>query len=160
MGRRFGKMIVVVIVGLAVFFAVAQLIRPERTNPKTDPARTIQAQAGASGPLIAVLDRSCGDCHSNATDWSRYTTVAPFSWVVSYAVNTGRKTLNFSEWGAYTAAQQHALLNASCNSVTQGKMPGGIYTRLRPESRLSSEDIGVICAAARETVAASTSTRQ
>ena len=48
--------------GAVVFvlvFAAAQLIRPERANPATDVGRTIQAQAGTSTALAAVLDRSC-----------------------------------------------------------------------------------------------------
>ena len=35
----------------------------------TDPGRTIQAYAGTTSELSAVLDRSCGDCHSNNTVW-------------------------------------------------------------------------------------------
>ena len=52
-----------------VVFAVAQLVRPQSSNPPTDERRTIQAQMGKTSPLVAVLDRSCGDCHSNHTAW-------------------------------------------------------------------------------------------
>ena len=149
MGRRLKKAGAVFVVGLVVLFAVSQLIRPERTNPPTDAAHTIQASAGTNTALIAVFDRSCSDCHSNATVWARYTKVAPLSWLVTYGVNSGRKKMNFSEWGTYTREQQSNMLTASCKDATEGKMPGAPYTMLRSEARLSAQDIETICAAAR-----------
>jgi len=37
----------------------------------------------------------------------------------------------------------------SCDDATSGKMPGP-YARVRPETRLSSQDIDTICVAARQ----------
>jgi len=65
MGRRLKQAAVVVVAA----FAAAQLIRPGRANPPTDASRTIQAHAGTASGLVAVLDRSCRDCHSNGTVW-------------------------------------------------------------------------------------------
>ena len=131
-----------------VVFAAAQFVRPHRTNPATDASRTIRAQLGAPGELTAVLDRSCRDCHSNETEWSWYSNVAPVSWLLTYGVAKGRDAVNFSDWAAYSHEQQRILLAVSCDDVTNGKMPGA-YTLLRPETRLSARDIQTICAAAR-----------
>jgi hypothetical protein len=139
-------------VGLVVLFAAAQLIRPSRANPPTDESHTLQAHVGTTTGLVAVLDRSCGDCHSNKTVWPWYTQVAPLSWLMAYAVNEGRKAVNFSEWTAYTIDQQQTLLAQSCRDVSQGTMPGA-YTMVRPETRLSPQDIEVICAALSQTQA-------
>src|SRR5262249_44750216 len=98
-----------------VIFAAAQLVRPERANPPTDARRTIQAHVGTASGLVAILDRSCRDCHSNATVWPWYTQVAPLSWLMARGVAEGRKAVNFSEWGAYPTNRQRALLNASCD---------------------------------------------
>lgn len=149
MSRRLKKVGLAVVVVLIVVLAAAQLVRPERTNPKIDFARTLQAQAGASSELVAVVDRSCGDCHSNATVWARYTNVAPLSWVITRGVTEGRKALNFSEWGAYSREKQQKLLAASCRDASDGTMPMSIYLRLRPEARLSAPDVETICAASR-----------
>ena len=132
-----------------VVFAAAQLVRPERTNPATDGSRTIQAHVGTASGLPAVLDRSCGDCHSNATVWPWYTQVAPASWLMAQAVTEGRKAVNFSEWAAYSPDRQRTLLAVSCDDATSGKMPGP-YTLVRPEARLSPQDIETICVAARQ----------
>src|SRR5580765_6766997 len=148
MSRRLKQAAVVFV----VLFAVAQLIRPNRTNPPTDISRTIQAQVGTASGLAAVIDRSCGDCHSNNTVWPSYAQVAPMSWVMARAVAEGRKAVNFSEWTGYPPEAQRTLLSASCVDVSSGKMPG-VYTVVRSETKLSPLDVETICAAARQTEA-------
>jgi len=128
-----------------VVLAAAQFVRPVRANPAIDVSRTIQAQASELG---AVLDRSCRDCHSNATVWPGYTQVAPLSWLMSYAVTKGREVVNFSEWTSYSPEQQLLLLAVSCQDARSGKMPG-LYTMLQPDTQLSKQDVETICAAAR-----------
>jgi len=146
MSRRL-KLAAIVFVALVV---AAQLVRPERANPPTDPNRTIDAHIGTASGLASVLDRSCGDCHSNATAWSSwYTQIAPLSWLMAHEVAEGRKAVNFSEWAAYSAAQQRMLLAVSCDDAKSGKMPGP-YTYFKPETQLSSEEIKTICEAARQ----------
>ena len=134
---------------LVIVFAAAQLVRPNRMNPASDPGRTIQAHVGTSSGLVGVLDRACSDCHSNQTVWPSYTHVAPLSWLMAYAVTKGRAAVNFSDWAGYSPEQQRALLTLSCQDATEGKMPG-IYTWLHPEMQLSPQDIDIICAAARQ----------
>lgn len=148
MSRRMSIAAVIIIV-LVAAFAAAQLIRPDRTNPVTDASRTIQAQAGTTSALVAVLDRSCRDCHSNETVWPGYTQVAPLSWLMAYGVAQGRKAVNFSEWASYPPQRRRELLVASCQDASSGKMPGSPYTLLHPEAQLSARDIETICAAVR-----------
>jgi hypothetical protein len=144
---------------IVVPFAAAQLVCPDRTNPPTDTGRTIQAQVGTASALAAVLDRSCRDCHSNATVWPPVAKVAPLSWVMARAVAEGRKAVNFSEWGGYPLVAQRTLLSASCEDVSRGKMPGP-YTLVRPETKLSPQDVETICAASRQAAANSANERK
>ena len=144
--RRRLKQAVLVFV---VVFATAQLIRPDRANPPIDPSRAIQAHVGTTSELPALLDRACGDCHSNATVWPWYTRVAPLSWLMARGVAEGRNAVNFSEWGAYSPQQQRTLLTASCHDASTGKMPGP-WTLLHPEARLSAHDVEAICVAAQQ----------
>ncbi len=136
-----------------VLVAAAQLVRPEQANPATDASRTIQAHAGTTSRLGVVLNRACRDCHSNATVWRWYTKIAPVSWLYARGVTEGRKAVNFSEWAAYSAEHQRIVLAASCQDVSTGRMPGA-YSLVRPETRLSAQDIETICAAARQAEAA------
>lgn len=148
MSKRLTQAAVVVVVA----FAAAQLVRPGHTNPPTLTSHTIAASVGAADGLVRVLDRSCGDCHSNATVWSTwYSQVAPLSWLMAHEVAEGRKAINFSEWAAYTPQQQRLLLTLSCDDAQSGKMPGP-YPFFKPETRLSAEDVQTICAAARRSV--------
>jgi Haem-binding domain len=148
MNRRWKQPLAVIV----IFFAAAQVIRPDRSNPPTDPSHTIGEQFGASAPAVSVIGHACGDCHSNETVWAWYTQVAPVSWLMVYGVRKGRKVVNFSEWTAYPPEVQQALLAASCGDASSGKMPGP-YTVLHPEMRLSAQDVETICAAARQTEA-------
>jgi hypothetical protein len=131
-----------------IIFAAAQFVRPNRTNPPTDESRTIHERDSTETGLVAVLDRSCGDCHSNRTEWRWYARIAPVSWLMARGVKEGRNAVNFSEWAAYSPELQRQLLAASCQQVSAGQMPGP-YTKVRPETRLSANDIAIICAAAR-----------
>jgi len=151
MGRRLMQAAVVFV----VLLAAAQLIRPNRHNPPTDPSRTIEAHAGTSSDLAVVLDRSCRDCHSNNTVWPWYTQIAPLSWLMARGVAEGRKAVNFSEWASYPPDVQRTLLSVSCQDATSGKMPGP-YTLVRPETKLSLRNIETICAAARHAEADAT----
>lgn len=135
-------------IACVVLFAAAQLVRPSRANPAIVESHTIRSQLGPASGVPAILDRSCRDCHSNATVWPSYTQVAPLSWLMSYAVTAGRTAVNFSEWTTYPPERQRRLLDESCQDVSKGKMPGS-YTLLRPETRLAAQDVDSICAAAR-----------
>ena len=135
---------------LVIAFAAAQLYSPDRTNPPTDQSRTLAAHVGAPAGLAAVVNRSCGDCHSNATTWPWYAKIAPLSWAMSYGVNAGRKAVNFSEWAGYSAEQQRALLAKSCSAASHGTMPDGVWTTLHPDARLSTQDVATICEASRQ----------
>ncbi len=154
MSRRL-KQVAVIVVAL---LAAAQLVRPGRTNPPIDPSRTIRAQLAAESGMVAVLDRACRDCHTNRTVWPWYTQVAPVSWLMAYGVRKGRSAVNFSEWAAYPPDRQRKLLSESCRDVTDGKMPGA-YTVLRPETRLSTQDVKTICAAAPQAEAHATASQ-
>lgn len=137
-------------VSLLVVAAVsaAQLIRPDRSNPPIEASRTIEAQAETPSDLAAVVKRSCGDCHTNATVWPRSAGFAPLSWLMAQAVAKGREAVNFSEWASYSPDRQRRLLAASCEDVKSGSMPG-LYALVRPETRLSARDIETFCNAVR-----------
>lgn len=137
-----------------VAIAAAQLIRPDRANPRTDPRHAMRAGAGVESSLVAVLDRACRDCHSNDTVWPALSRVAPLSWAMAAGVSRGRQAVNFSEWNTYSLEAQRTLLSASCDDASSGTMPG-IYTYVRPETRLSRQDVETICNAARVAEAAS-----
>lgn len=128
-----------------VLFAIAQFIRPAKTNPGINQSLAIESQLPVDPKVAAILDRSCADCHSNKTIWPWYSNVAPVSWFVIDHVNEGRSNLNFSEWGTYDKEQQEDLLREICGEVKRGSMPLSSYTPLHPGSEISGDEMAAIC---------------
>jgi Haem-binding domain len=138
---------------LAAVLIVIQAIRPNRTNPRTDPRMHILAAMTVPQNVDAILNRSCGDCHTNETIWPWYSRVAPVSWLVSYDVVSGRKSLNFSEWTKRDPRKTGETLGEICKEVTEGEMPGFAYRMMHPEARLGGGDVSAICAWTRSAAA-------
>ena len=132
-------------IALVVIFAALQFIRPARTNPPVDEARTIQAHASLTPEVAAILNRSCNDCHSNQTRWPWYSNVAPVSWFVVNHVNDGRRDMNFSDWAQYSRSEQEGMLKQICREAKSGMMPLGSYLRLHADAKLSSADVKTLC---------------
>ena len=146
-----------VVAGLAGLFVVAQVIIPARTNPPSDPAMHLKVVRPSAAAAVAVMDRSCRDCHSNDTTWPWYSRVAPVSWLVARDVRVGRKELNVSEFGTYNAKKQQRKLEEACKQVREGEMPMWIYTVQHPDAKLRPGDVEAICAAS-EVIAAPAAT--
>ena len=143
--KKVWKVIRWLVVVLACLFVVAQFSRPARTNPAADQSLAFQSHVQVSPQVASIIDRSCGDCHSNKTRWPWYSNVAPVSWFVIDHVNEGRRNLNFSEWGRYTKRDTDGLFKQICQEVKSGAMPLSSYTPLHPGSKLSPEDVKTLC---------------
>lgn len=130
---------------LVVILIVIQTFRPSRKNPPIDPTREIAAVMTVDPIVAGIFGRSCNDCHSNRTVWPAYSQVAPVSWLVEYDVRAGRKELNLSEWGSYSTARKSKKLKEMCKEVTEGEMPGSMYTLMHPQAKLSGADVQAIC---------------
>lgn len=85
---------------------------------------------------------ACYSCHSNETDWPPYSYVAPMSWLVRRDVDQGRAELNFSNWSEYSGEADDAA-----ESILDGEMPPGRYTRIHPDADLSTEEKRTLVAA-------------
>ena len=115
---------------------LAQMIRPERTNPKV--TKALDAPADVS----AILHRGCFDCHSNETVWPWYSEFAPVSWLVARDVAHGRRHLNFSTWDRYeedpgTVAEKLDKIRMFVNAE---KMPLWFYLPMHSSARLTPAD--------------------
>jgi hypothetical protein len=134
------------VVGVVACVALAQLIRPDRTNPPVDAAQRIDRQLSIPSDVRVILDRSCRDCHTNETRWPGYSRVAPISWLVAYDVNEGRGEMNLSEWGRYDSEEAREKLKDMCKEVRGGDMPVWPYIWMHPETKLSPAEVERLCA--------------
>jgi hypothetical protein len=135
----------VLIVGCVLSLGI-QLIRPARTNPPTDPARTLKARVKVPDDLAQVLDRACRDCHSHDTTWPWYSNVAPVSWLLIDHVNHGRRHLNFSDWASYSESEANKRITEICEQVREREMPMASYLWMHSAARLTQDDVDLICA--------------
>ena len=129
----------IVLLGLLVLVVGIQLVPVDRSNPPE------QGVVPAPAPVLAVLQRSCFDCHSNQTRWPWYTEVSPMSWFVANHVTDGRRHLNYSEWDKYPIPKAAHKLEEMCEQARGGDMPLPSYLWIHRGARLSPADIEALC---------------
>jgi len=126
---------------VAALFIVAQFIRPDLTNPAVDRRKALQAPP----QVQSILDRSCHDCHSSETRWPWYTNITPVNWWLADHVKEGRRELNLSEWGGYSAKRRTRKFKEICDQVKEGEMPPKNYLWIHTDAKLSDEDRQTLC---------------
>ncbi len=132
-GLRRKLLLLVVVVLVAI-----QFVPVDRENPPehSDPA--------VPGPVLAVLQQSCFDCHSNRTAWPWYSRVAPVAWFLARHVEEAREHLNFSRWNSLPAGEQAEMKEEIWEHVSEGAMPLDSYLLLHRDARLDEQDLAVL----------------
>ncbi len=130
---------------LLLLVLAIQVVRPEKTNPVIDGARTIEARTQMSPQVSAIIERSCQNCHTYKTVWPWYSQVAPMSWLVASDVKEAREHLSLSDWANYDKKKAVSKLDEICEEVSEGNMPLPSYTLLHPEAKLTEEDKRILC---------------
>ena len=122
--------------------AIASLL----TRPHVSEYAGAALLAGAHVPseVRAAFERSCRDCHSEATNFPWYSYVAPISWLVVDDVTQGREHLNLSRWNEYSLVRRERCLSEIANQVQDGGMPLPSYTWIHPDAVLSPADVKAI----------------
>lgn len=128
------------LVGAGLLLLALQLV-PVRRPPATPLAH---AGLEAPPPVQALLQRSCFDCHSQATAWPWYAQVAPMSWWTAAEVRRGRAALDFSNWHGYSPRQQAFLLGNSVRRARAGLMPPRLYAWAHPQTRLTDAELATL----------------
>ena len=117
---------------LALAFVAMQLAPYGRAHANPP---VVQEPVWDTAQTRALFARACNDCHSNQTDWSRQSNVAPVSWLSQWAIDEGRAAFNVSEWpsGGRKAGDV-------AGSVQNGQMPPEMWVSLHPEARLTTAE--------------------
>jgi hypothetical protein len=136
------KKVIRTIAVLAALVVVASLLSRPHRSEKADAPLLV----GATVPpqVRAAIERSCRDCHSEATRYPWYSYVAPVSWLINSDVEGGRKHLNFSTWSEYSVIRKERCLSEIANQVQDGGMPMSIYTFMHRDAKLSKGDVDAI----------------
>lgn len=125
-----------VLLGLGVVLVGIQLVPVDRTNPP------VTGEVPAPDDVMAILERSCWDCHSNETSWPWYSHVAPASWLVAEDVEEGRGHANFSTWDQYEPEERDEVMEELIEVVEEAEMPLWQYTLVHRDAKLSETERG------------------
>lgn len=131
---------------LLAAFVIIQFIRPDRSNPESDPAKHLFAVEQMPEDVKAIMKTSCLDCHSNNTKWPWYSAINPVGWRVADHVRHGRGELNFSTWADYPEDKKLHKLDECIEEVEKGKMPLSDYLNMHGEAELTDEEEKVLFA--------------
>jgi len=94
--------------------------------------------------VLAIMQRSCQDCHSEATSYPWYSYVARVSFLIQSDVARGRRHLNLSRWNEYPLVRKERSLSEIANQVKDHEMPLRQYTLLHSNAKLSESDVDAI----------------
>lgn len=144
------KLVKILAILLAVIFVAIQFFRPSFSNPPIVPGQPIEDTALVPAEVQMVLSRSCNDCHSNKTLYPWYSHFSPFSWFLADHIDTGRRELNFSEWGTYSTNKKARKLEEICEMVEAGAMPLGSYLWIHRDAALTPDQTRLLCDWAKE----------
>jgi len=128
----------IVLIALAIAILAIQLYPAGRNNPP------VANDLSAPPEVKAILKRACYDCHSNETSWPWYAYVAPVSWFVVSDVEAGRKHLNLSNWGEYTAKKRRTKAEEMVDEIEGGSMPLPNYVRMHSQAKLSAAEVEIL----------------
>lgn len=138
MKRRLGT----ILLSLLALVAVASILSPPTKSDKA--GRPLLSGAQVDPQVLAILERSCKDCHSEATRYPWYSYVAPISWLIERDVAEGRNHLNLSQWSEYSLQRRERSLSEIANQVKDGEMPLRQYTLIHRNAKLSEADVNAI----------------
>jgi hypothetical protein len=118
--------------GVVVIFVLIQLIPygHSHTNPPV-----VSEPHWSSPEARALVKENCFQCHSNETNWTWYSTIAPGSWLIAHDVSDGRKRFNFSDW-----QRKPEELDEMVETIQSGEMPPVQYWLFHPGARMSAQE--------------------
>jgi hypothetical protein len=124
------------LLGSGLLGAVVSLVHPFGAVKAQHAGEPLLEGAIINPIVMATIERSCQNCHSQKTEWPWYSYVAPASWMVEHDVRQARSHMDLSLWNDYDARKQTILAELGA-VVLNRKMPLPQYTWLHPDAKLS-----------------------
>jgi len=123
--------------GASIVLLASVLVHPSGPVKATESTEPLLAGAEIDPAVMAMLEKSCRNCHSEKTEWPFYSYIAPMSWLVEGDVSQARSHMNLSHWGDYSLEEKEQLLASIGAVVRSGKMPPARYTAIHADAKLS-----------------------
>jgi hypothetical protein len=122
---------------LLVVLILIQFIQPPHNNGSAASATDITHVVPVPDSVMAILQRSCYDCHSNHTVYPWYSKITPVNWWLNNHINGGKRHLNFSEYTTGTFKRKIKRLDEVGETVEKHDMPLDSYLWIHKDAKLS-----------------------
>lgn len=129
-----------ILLGLLVILVIIQFLQPAHNKSGQVLPNDISKMVPMPGDVQGILKKACYDCHSNHTKYPWYSNVQPLDWFMDYHIKSGKKELNFNEFGGYTSRRQQNKLRAIERSLKDGTMPLASYTMIHRNAILTEAE--------------------
>lgn len=136
-----------VVLGIIALLVVIQAIRPRRNESAQAPGRNdFLVMYAPPAEVRQVLRDACYDCHSDNTRYPWYANVQPVGWWLAQHIRGGKRHLDFSQFGAYSARQRGRELDRISDQISNRKMPLRSYTWIHKDARLTDKQVDAVSA--------------
>lgn len=133
-----------ILIALLIILIALQFYRPEKNDTKERDVASFEAETKPSPEVLAILENTCYDCHSNKTVYPWYAEVAPFSFWIADHVEEGNEHFNASVWDTYDDKKKDHKLEELIEEVEEGEMPLKEYTWLHGGSLTEDQKDAVV----------------
>ncbi len=135
---------------LLAVFIILQFIRPEKNISEVPSENDIRVKYHVPSDVLAILKRSCYDCHSNNTEYPWYANIQPVGWWLKDHVDEGKDELDFSEFGTYSAKKADHKLDEVIELIEDKEMPLESYLIMHGDAELSEDEAAAVITWAKE----------
>jgi hypothetical protein len=133
-----------IIVGLFFLVVVSQAIRPKKNAGIPSGPTDITTKVAVPESVMVVLKQSCYDCHSDYSAYTWYDEITPVSWWVANHIEEGKRELNFTHFGEYTAKKMDHKMEEIAETVEKEQMPLPSYLWTHGEAKLTQKQKQVL----------------
>jgi len=131
-----------ILLGLGLLFVVLQFIRPEKNVSSVPPGKEDFLVRLTPPPEVRhLLEVGCYDCHSDNTRYPWYANLQPAGWWLKSHIDDGKRELNFSSFGDYSAKKQAKKIDVILDVVGDRSMPLKSYTWIHRDAVFTDAQI-------------------
>jgi len=122
---------------ILVLLIIGQFIQPPHNNGAAATPNDITHAVPVPDTVMAMLKRSCYDCHSNHTEYPWYSKITPVNWWLNNHINDGKRGLNFSEFANKSFKRKAKRLDDVAEQVEKHEMPLNSYLWIHKDAKLT-----------------------
>ncbi len=129
-----------ILVGFGIVIVMLQFVQPTRNLGFAEGKEDISKTVDVPLEVKSILQKSCNDCHSNATSYPWYTNIQPLGLWIQHHVDEGKQELNFSTFNLYSPKKKAHKMEELIEMVETNEMPLNSYTWIHKEAVLNESD--------------------